>query len=91
MARDRGFGPRNELDDFGAHESPSHTAIATRPANASEIRYAVIGSLSEMNEMCGMIAWRDHFRREPYPWSYGAACGRGISATPRTGTFARAG
>jgi len=29
--------------------------------------------------------------REPYPWSHGAACGGGIGATPRTGTFARAG
>jgi len=32
----------DELNDFCAHENPSHTAIATRPANASEIKYAVM-------------------------------------------------
>jgi hypothetical protein len=31
----------NELNDFCAQENPSHTAIATRPASASDIRYAV--------------------------------------------------
>jgi hypothetical protein len=34
--------PRHEMSDLGAHENPSHTAIATRPANASDIRYAVM-------------------------------------------------
>ena len=37
-----GFWTRDELDDLGAHESPSHSAMATRPANESEIRYAVM-------------------------------------------------
>jgi hypothetical protein len=41
-------GPWNELDDVGIHERSSHTAIAIRPASASEIRYAVIGFPSEM-------------------------------------------
>jgi hypothetical protein len=27
-----------ELNDFCAYENPSHTAIAIRPANASDIR-----------------------------------------------------
>jgi hypothetical protein len=30
------------LNNLCAHENPSHTAIATRPANASEIRYTVM-------------------------------------------------
>ena len=34
--------PRHEMSDLGAHENPSHTAIATRPTNASDIRYAVM-------------------------------------------------
>jgi hypothetical protein len=33
---------RNELNDLGAHENPSHSAIATSPANVSAIRYAVM-------------------------------------------------
>jgi hypothetical protein len=33
---------RGELNDFGAHENPSHNAIAIRPAKASEIKYAVM-------------------------------------------------
>jgi hypothetical protein len=32
----------NELNDFCAHENPSHTAMATNPTKASEIRYAVM-------------------------------------------------
>jgi len=40
--------------------------------------------------MCGMIAPCDHFGREPYLHAMEAACGRGF-ATPRAGTFARAG
>jgi hypothetical protein len=32
----------NEMNDFCAHENPSHTAIATRPAKASDIRYTVM-------------------------------------------------
>ena len=33
---------RDELDDLGTHENPSHNANAIRPASASEIKYAVI-------------------------------------------------
>jgi hypothetical protein len=33
---------RDEWNDLCAHENPSHIAIATRPASASEIRYAVM-------------------------------------------------
>jgi hypothetical protein len=33
---------RDEWNDFCAHENPSHSAIATRPASASDIRYAVM-------------------------------------------------
>jgi hypothetical protein len=33
---------RDELNDLGAHENHPHTAIATRPAHASDIRYAVM-------------------------------------------------
>jgi hypothetical protein len=32
----------NELNDFCAHENPSHTAMATSPTNASDIKYAVM-------------------------------------------------
>jgi hypothetical protein len=34
--------PPDELNDFRAHENPSHIAIATKPTNASDIRYAVM-------------------------------------------------
>jgi hypothetical protein len=42
--------PRNELDDFCAHDNPSHNTMTTRPVSASEIRYAVIGCLSFENK-----------------------------------------
>jgi hypothetical protein len=32
------FRAADELNDFCAHKSPSHIVIATRPANASDIR-----------------------------------------------------
>jgi hypothetical protein len=32
----------NELNDFCAHENPSHTAMATSPTNASDIKYVVM-------------------------------------------------
>jgi hypothetical protein len=38
----RALRAADESNDFCAHDNPSHTAIATRPANASEIRYAVM-------------------------------------------------
>jgi hypothetical protein len=34
---------RYKLDDVGTHSGSSHIAIAIRPINASDIRYAVIG------------------------------------------------
>ena len=37
------FGTRDELNDVGAHENSSDTAMTTRPTSASEIRQAVIG------------------------------------------------
>jgi hypothetical protein len=41
--------------------------------------------------MCGMTAaGRDHFGREPYPW-WGPRAVVANWATPRAGTFARAG
>jgi hypothetical protein len=36
-------GTRDELDNISTHEDSSHVAIAIRPINASDIRYAVIG------------------------------------------------
>src|SRR3954447_5660588 len=42
---------RDELDDLCTHAKASHAATAIRPTKASDIRYAVIGSLSEL--MCG--------------------------------------
>jgi hypothetical protein len=36
----------DELNDLCAHENSSHTAITTRPANASDIKYAVMPDLS---------------------------------------------
>jgi hypothetical protein len=35
-------GRPEEADDLTAHDRPSQTAIATRPASASDIRYAVM-------------------------------------------------
>jgi hypothetical protein len=32
----------NELNDFCTHENPSHTAMATSPTSASDIKYAVM-------------------------------------------------
>jgi hypothetical protein len=36
--------PRNEADDIGAHDRISVITTATRPSNASDIRYAVMRS-----------------------------------------------
>jgi hypothetical protein len=36
------MGPPDQLNDFRAHENPTHIAIATRPTNASDIRYTVM-------------------------------------------------
>ena len=50
------IGTRDEPDDLRAHASPSHTAIATRPATASAIKYTVMPASSAVNQLCGMIA-----------------------------------
>jgi len=50
------IGSRNKSNDVCAHDNPSQTAIATSPATASDIRYAVIRFLSQVNKMRGMTA-----------------------------------
>jgi hypothetical protein len=77
---------------FRAHSNASHTAMATRPAKASAISDAVMSATSpgqEINMRHDHLG--DHFGREPYLQPMEAACGRGLSPRPRTGTFARAG
>jgi hypothetical protein len=61
--------PRHEADDLGAHESASHTAMATRQVNASDIRYAVMlaSTFRHESKMRHDRVSSDHFRREPYP------------------------
>jgi len=79
-------GPRDELDDLRTHENPSHTAIATRPASESDIKYAVMLSPCPcVNQMCGMVAYQATISgANPIPGAIcmadrrgGAACGRG--------------
>jgi hypothetical protein len=65
--------------------------MATSPANASAIKYAVMSFSLDLNESCGMIASRNHFKREPYLRETEAACGRELGPTPRAGAFARTG
>src|ERR1700732_1457228 len=67
------FRTRGEWNDLGAHENPSHNAIAIRPAKASEIRYAVMPGSSLRGrrfrvwcQMRGMTAFAGHFRSDPY-------------------------
>jgi hypothetical protein len=53
---ERGSGmAARERPDFGNgsghHENPSHTAIAIRPANASDIRYAVMSASLDRKKM----------------------------------------
>jgi hypothetical protein len=51
--------------------------MATSPANASAIKYAVMSfSRSELKLRHDRL--RDHFRREPYLHQMEAACGRGL-------------
>jgi hypothetical protein len=77
---------------FRAHEKPSHIAIAIRPTSASEIRYAVIGSsLLELGVRHDRKGQRSFRARTHIPQTGGAACGRGLHATPRADAFARAG
>jgi hypothetical protein len=52
----------DELNDLCAHEIPSHTAIATRPANASDIRYAVMQASLDRNQICGMTVFIRSFQ-----------------------------
>jgi|ERR1700730_8973477 len=49
-------GPPDEADGLFAHDRPSQTAIATRPASASDIRYAVMRALSFANKNARQIA-----------------------------------
>ena len=56
------FRPANELNDLCAHDNPSHTAIATRPASASEIRYAVMPGPLDRIQICGMTALMRSFQ-----------------------------
>jgi hypothetical protein len=61
--------PRHATDNLGAHESASHTAMARRPINASDIRYAVMlaSTFRHESKMRHDRVSGDHFRREPYP------------------------
>jgi hypothetical protein len=43
------LGARDEPDDLCTHANASHAAMAIRPTNASDIKYAVIKSSSELN------------------------------------------
>ena len=81
---------RGECNDLGAHENPSHNAIAIRPAKASEIRYAVMPGSSfevivvswpEPDQMRGMTARVRSFQARTLS----------LEGRPRAGAFARAG
>src|ERR1700730_14976896 len=48
--------PADESNNFRAQENPSHTAMATSPANASAIKYTVMSFSLDLNQSCGMIA-----------------------------------
>ena len=61
------IGARDESNDLCAHENPSQTAIATTPANESDIKYAVTMASTCMNEMCGMIAFAIISGANPIP------------------------
>jgi hypothetical protein len=62
-------------------------------ASSREMSFAI-----HPKKMCGMTAWRDHFRREPYPFRRdpkkrivaGPRAGVDLPR-PRAGTFARTG
>ncbi len=94
------IGTRDEPDDLRAHAGPSHTAIATRPATASAIKYTVMPASSAVNQLCGMIAVLAIISgANPIPPSAIRMADRRWLmpltdvdfATPRAGTFARAG
>jgi hypothetical protein len=68
------FGTRYELNDVGVHDNSSDTATTTRLTSASDIRYAVIGSLRKI-EMCGMIAVQARIIWGANLIPSGAACG----------------
>ena len=79
------FRTRGEWNDLGAHENPSHNAIAIRPANASEIRYAVMPGSSfevivvswpEPDQMRGMTARVRSFQARTLSLEGEAACRR---------------
>ena len=77
--------------------------MATRPANASDIKYSVIGYVpfslviasaltrsGVLKRAADRAGGGDHLGREPYP-EFGAACDLPPDGRPRAGTFARAG
>ena len=79
------FRTRGEWNDLGAHENPSHNAIAIRPAKASEIRYAVMPGSSfevivvswpEPDQMRGMTARVRSFQARTLSLEGEAACRR---------------
>jgi hypothetical protein len=53
---------------FETSNNPSHIAMTTRPASASEIRYAAMlaSRFLQKTNVRHDRDWRDHFRREPY-------------------------
>jgi hypothetical protein len=64
--------------------------MATSPANASAIKYAVMSfSFDELKLRHDRL--RNHFRGEPYRHQMEAASGRGPGVTPRASAFAHAG
>ncbi|MGH6711348.1 MAG: hypothetical protein ACREEK_20540 [Bradyrhizobium sp.] len=81
-------GPRDKLDDVCTHWGSSHIAIAIRPISASDIRYAVIGFSLEKKR--GMIAGVQSFQARTVSLLQGPLAAVAL-ATPRAGTFARAG
>jgi hypothetical protein len=61
--------PRDELNDLCTHESPSHTAIAIRPANESDIRYAVmLVSFEHEARHCRARPGNPSFAEELFLW-----------------------
>ena len=71
----------DELNDLCAHDNPSHTAIATRPANASDIRYAVMPASLERNQICGMTVFMLSFQARTL--SRARSAWRIVAAGPR--------
>ena len=82
--------PADKSNNFRAQENPSHTAIATSPANASAIKYAVMSFSLDLDQSCGMIACAIISGANPVS-SNGSRVRTWTWATPRADAFARAG